>query len=155
MSGKGKYKKIGFQIDNPTAEWINFVEQVKGDLDKKTPRKDSRHRTQGVMAVISDGKSTYIGVVEEISASGLRLTQVPTEFDDSAGECKAVIQSPSGDQKFSLHPCWVKSTNRGMYKTVGFKIENPPTGWQDFIKELEKESGNFSFLLLGDDIDDE
>lgn len=155
LSGNGRYKRIGFQIDNPSADWVKFVEEVKSNLEGKATRTDSRHKTFGLMAVISDGKSKHIAIVEEISKNGLRLTQIPTKFDDSAGDCKAVVQSPSGDQQVSLHPCWVKSTNKGMYKTVGFQIENPPSGWKDFIKELEKETGNFSFLLLGDDIDDE
>jgi hypothetical protein len=154
-AGNGKYKKIGFQINNPSAEWVKFVEQIKGDPDGKTQRTDSRHGTLGLMAFISDGRSTHISIVEEISKNGLRLTKIPTEFDDSADEYKAVVQSPSGDKKVSLHPCWVKSTNKGMYKTVGFKIENPPSGWEDFIKELEKETGNLSFLLLEDDTDEE
>lgn len=154
-AGNGKYKKIGFQIDNPSAEWVKFVEQIQGDLDGQAQRAGPRHSTLGLMAFISDGRSTHISIVEEISKNGLRLTKIPTEFDDSAGECKAVVQSPSGDQKVSLLPCWVKSTNKGMYKTVGFKIENPPSGWENFIKELEKETGNLSFLLLGDDTDEE
>lgn len=152
LTNDGKYKRIGFQIDNPPDEWLRFVEGMKSG---ESLRKGDRHKTLALMAMVSDGMSTYIGIVEEISADGLRLTQVPTDFDDSTGKCSAVVQSPTGDLNISMHPCWVKSTNKGMYKTIGFQIQNPPAGWQEFIKKLENESEDLSFLLLGDDLDDE
>lgn len=152
LASDGKYKRIGFQIDNPPAKWLKFVE---GMTSGKTQRTGDRLKTLALMSMVSDGKSTYMGIVEEISEDGLRLTQVPTDFDDTTGKCTAVVQSPNGDLNISMHPCWVKSTNKGMYKTIGFQIKNPPSGWQEFIKELEKESGDLSFLLLGDDFDEE
>lgn len=151
----GKFKKIGFQIDNPPAEWVSFVERVKKGLRKRHQRTDSRHRTFSLMAVVSDGKSRYFGVVEDLSENGLRLTQVPAEFDDAAGTCSAVVHSPTGDVNVSLHPCWIQSTNRGMYKTIGFRIHEATEGWQAMIEELESENGQLGFLLLEEEESDE
>jgi len=150
-SESGKFKKIGFQIEDPPAEWVHFVEEVKKSLKQKHQRIRSRHRTFGLMAVVSDGKSRYFGVVDDLSEKGLRLTQVPAEFDDSAGTCSAVVHSPTGDVNVSLHPCWIRSTNKGMYKSIGFQIHNPPEGWQELIEELESETGQLGFLLPVDE----
>ncbi len=152
LAEDGKYKRIGFHIENPPTEWLEFVEGMKSGKAKRT---SGRHKTLALMSTVSDGNSTFIGIVEEISKDGLRLTQIPTDFDDTTGECTAVVQSPTGDLNISMHPCWVKSTNKGMYKTIGFQIENPTAGWKDFIRELEKESGDLSFFLLGADLGDE
>ncbi len=154
VSEKGNHKKIGFEIENPSPEWIKFVESFNVNFVKKRREKGKRIKALGLMTVISDGKSSYFGIVEEISEQGLRLAQIPTEFDDKTGECTAVVHSPSGDLNISLLPCWVKSTDRGMYKSVGFQIQNPPEDWQGFIKKMENEAGDLSFFLLKDDGED-
>ena len=149
--GKGEYKRIGFHIDDPPAEWIAFVEALKGEAKEEIKRDDSRHQILGLMAVISDGSTRYFGVVEDLSESGLRLTQVPADFDESSASCSAVVRSPTGDVQVSLHPCWIRATTKGMYKTIGFQIHNPPPGWQKLIAELEQNNGQLGFMVMGDD----
>jgi hypothetical protein len=103
------------------------------------------------MSYISDGNSSFMGVVEDISKNGVRIAQIPADFDDSITKCQAVIQCPTGDHTFSLQPCWVRPTNRGMYKTVGFKILDPPPNWLAVVEELEKGGGELGFLVLSSD----
>ncbi|MFZ5798342.1 MAG: PilZ domain-containing protein [Desulfobulbus sp.] len=150
-SSKGKFKRIGFHIDDPPVEWIEFVEGFKEKTRDESEREAARHRVLGLMAVISDGKTKSIGVVEDLSESGLRLTQLPPDFDESTGSCTAVVNSPTGDVHVSLHPCWIRTANKGMHKTIGFKIHNPPSGWQKLIEELEKDDGQLGFLVMGED----
>ncbi|HBI16127.1 MAG TPA: hypothetical protein DDY20_11540 [Desulfobulbaceae bacterium] len=150
-SGEGPFKRIGFQIENPPTEWVDFVENLKKEIRKKNERASPRLKILGLMAVISDGKSKYLGVVEDLSAKGLRLTQVPADFNESGGCCSAVVNSPTGDVHMSLHPCWIRTTNKGMYKTIGFKIHNPPPGWQGLIEELAQNDGQLGFLVMGDE----
>jgi hypothetical protein len=150
-NGKGPYKRIGFQIENPPPAWLDFVEALKEEIRKKNLRESRRHRILGLMAVLSNGKSKYLGVVEDLSEKGLCLTQVPADFDESAGSCTAVVNSPTGDVPVSLHPCWIRSTNRGMYKTIGFKIQNPPPGWQGLVEELGQSDGQLGFLVMEED----
>jgi hypothetical protein len=150
-SGKGPYKRMGFQIENPPAEWVDFVETLKEEIRTKNLRETPRHKILGLMAVLTNGKTKYLGVVEDLSENGLCLTQVPADFDESAGSCMAVVNSPTGDVPVSLHPCWIRSTNKGMYKTIGFKIQNPPPGWQGLIDELEQSDGQLGFLVMEED----
>lgn len=144
-------RRIGFHIDDPPGEWVDFVTSLKGEVGEGTPREAARHKILGLMAVLSDGKTRYFGVVEDLSASGLRLTQIPADFDQTAATSTAVVRCPTGDVRVSLRPCWIRSTNKGMYKTIGFQIHNPPPGWQRLIEELEKSGGQLGFLVMGED----
>lgn len=150
-SGKGSYKKIGFQIEDPPPAWVDFVETLKEEIRTKNLRVSRRHKILGLMAVLSNSKSKYLGVVEDLSEKGLCLTQVPADFDESAGSCTAVVNSPTGDVPVSLHPCWIRTTNKGMYKTIGFKIQNPPAGWQGLLDELGQSDGQLGFLVMEED----
>lgn len=105
------------------------------------------------MSFISDGKSSVLGIVEDLSANGLRIGQVPMDFDDTRPTCKAVINSPSGDFTIILKPRWVKETLPGMYKTIGFQIENPPEDWTRFVKELESGTSDVGSMVLDQDED--
>lgn len=114
-------------------------------------RGSSRHKTLGLMTFISDGKSSVMGVVEDLSATGIRVAQIPRDLDTTVQKCKAVINSPGGDFTVSLKPCWVKETNRGMYKSIGFQIVDPPPGWTGFVAALESGAGDLGFLVLDSD----
>ena len=117
----------------------------------KSRRGSSRHKTLGLMTFISDGKSSVMGVVDDISATGIKVAQIPRDFDTTVQNCRAVINSPGGDYTVSLKPCWVQETNRGMYKTIGFQIVAPPPGWTAFVTELESGRGDLGFLVLDSD----
>jgi hypothetical protein len=103
------------------------------------------------MSVIIDGKSSILGVVEDLSARGVRVTQIPRDFDFTLPRCKAVINCPGGDFTLTLRTCWVKETNRGVYRTIGFQIVEPPAVWTAFVKELEGGSTELGSLVLDSD----
>jgi len=105
------------------------------------------------MSFISDGKTSVLGIVEDLSATGLRVGQVPLNFDDSVQQCKAVIHSPTGDFNMILTPRWIEETNMGMYKSIGFQIVDPPDGWTEFVTKLESGTSDIGFMILGDDGD--
>jgi hypothetical protein len=117
----------------------------------KSDRKNVRLETLGLMSFISDGKSSVLGIVEDLSATGLRVGQVPLDFDDTVQKCKAVIHSPTGDFNMVLTPRWVEETNMGMYKSIGFQIVEPPDGWTEFVAELERGTSDIGFMILGTD----
>ena len=104
-----------------------------------------------MMALISDGVKTFYGVVEDISQNGLRLGQISPELDETAEKFSVIIQSPSGDVKVSMHPCWMRTSQKGMYRTIGFKVQNPPKGWQKMITEMENEGSNVNLFVLDDE----
>ena len=114
----------------------------------KSDRQNERHKTLGLMSFISDGKSSVLGIVEDISVTGLRIGQVPMDFDETIQKCKAVIHSPTGDFNVVLTPRWTQETNMGMYKSIGFLIVDPPDGWTEFVRELESGDSDIGFMVL-------
>ena len=118
---------------------------------EESRRGSARHKTLGLMSFISDGKTSVLGVVEDLSATGVRVAQVPRDFDTTVQRCKAVINSPGGEYTVTLKPRWVQETNRGMYKTIGFQIVDPPPGWTAFVSELASGEGELGFLVLDGD----
>lgn len=103
-------------------------------------RSCERHVTMGLMSTVFDGKDSYIGVIEDISNTGVCLSQVPAVFDDTADHCYTVLKGGGGEFKVMLHPCWARATNRGMYKIIGFAVEDPPQAWRKFVERLATES---------------
>lgn len=103
-------------------------------------RFNDRHSTLGLMSSVSDGKHAFMGIVEDISTTGLRLSQIPADFDDKVDHCFTVVKGPVRDFKVFLRPCWTRTTNHGMYKDIGFQIEDPPQSWNHFVERLANES---------------
>jgi len=102
--------------------------------------------TMGLMSTVSDGKAAYLGVVEDISATGVCVSQVPSVFDDTVDKCFTVVKGPSRDFKVVLHPCWARATNRGMYKVIGFQVEDPSESWKKFVERITTENSPFNAL---------
>ena len=110
-------------------------------------RFNMRHTTLGLMSSVSDGKYAFVGVVEDISTTGLRLSKVPAVFDDTVDNCFTVVKGPTRDFKVFLRPCWTHETNRGLYKDIGFQLEDPPESWKHFVEKLTDESDRLHTLV--------
>lgn len=117
-------------------------------MGSELDRKNLRLKTLGLMCFVSDGKSSILGIVEDLSSTGLRLGQIPTDFDESVKQCKAILHGPGGDFNLVLTPRWSEETNKGMYKDVGFQIVEPPEGWSKFVNELESGTSDIGFMIL-------
>ncbi|GAB4340811.1 MAG: hypothetical protein Kow0089_14760 [Desulfobulbaceae bacterium] len=112
-------------------------------------RTAQRHPTIGLMSTISDGKSSYLGVVEDISCEGVCMSQVPAVFDDTAKTCLTVVKGGTRDFRFALVPRWARATNRGMYKVIGFRIDDPPDSWREFVDRIANDSDPLHTLFAG------
>ena len=69
-------------------------------------RVTKRHHTLGLMSNVFDGRSAVLGVVEDISQSGLRVSNIPASFQDSVETCYMVVNGPRNDFYLVLHPRW-------------------------------------------------
>lgn len=116
-------------------------------LLEENGRRSERYDTVGLMSNISDGKSTYVGVVEDISTEGLRVSMVPASFDDTVDRGYSIIVAGPDNFTIPLQRRWVRITNSGMYKEIGFQIEKPPAHWTEFVDELGTSADPFSALM--------
>ena len=114
-----------------------------------------RHRTLGLMSNVFDGKSAVVGIVEDISRTGLRVSNIPASFEDRAETCYMVVNGPKHDFHLVLIPRWSRSTNRGMYKTIGFQVAKAPDNWTQFLECVENECQDdpFCAMVVGTDVE--
>lgn len=111
-------------------------------------RENERHQTLGLMLKISDGATDAIGVVEDISYHGLCVSRIPKFFDENVATCFALVKGSEQDLRVTLTIKWVTTTNNGMYKKIGFEINDPPSGWTKFVNELACETNSLYCMLL-------
>lgn len=116
-------------------------------------RTSDRHAIMGLMSTVSDGKAAFFGVVEDISDTGVCLSQVPSVFDDTVEHCFTVVKGPTRDFKVVLHPCWAKATNRGMYKVIGFRIEDPSESWKSFVERVTSDTDPLNALVADSEVE--
>ncbi|MBU1453842.1 MAG: hypothetical protein KKD01_03865 [Proteobacteria bacterium] len=87
----------------------------------------------GLLSSMWDGESACIGVVEDVSATGIKVSQIPSRFDKYCQECFSVVHGPLQDFKIILHPSWKLETRKEMYQLIGFEVVNPAANWKEFI----------------------
>lgn len=104
-------------------------------------RTAERMESVGLMTNLFDGRSGVLGLVEDISRGGLRVSAIPRAFEDGVETCYAVVNGGWRDFHLALRPRWAEPAprGRGVYKRVGFQILHPPIAWMNFIKEKEDE----------------
>ena len=118
-------------------------------------RVSTRHHTLGLMSNVFDGRSAVVGVVEDISRTGLRVSNIPSSFEDTVETCYMVVNGPQNDFHLSLKPRWVRPTNKGMYKTIGFQVEEVPENWAHFLENVEDQcqTDPFCTMVVGSDVE--
>lgn len=108
----------------------------------RTNRRGSkRQSTMGLLSSMWDGESVCIGVVDDVSATGIRVSQIPSKFDKHSQECLTIVHGPLQDFKVMLHPSWRLETKKEMYQLIGFKVVKPAANWKQFVAATLKTSG--------------
>jgi hypothetical protein len=105
---------------------------------KKTmeKRQQSRMKLKGYIADIGDGHFVYGGMVEDVSADGLRLNDLPDKFSLEGRMYSIVISGgPNAPcYKLKVAPRWRKKN--GLLVDVGFTIAEASEGWMRFVQNI-------------------
>ncbi|MHB8811328.1 MAG: hypothetical protein ACYC9M_15155 [Desulfobulbaceae bacterium] len=100
----------------------------------------------GLMLNIFDGRSAVLGVVNDVSRSGMRVSTIPPSFAQSVDTCYAVVNGAWKDFHLVLQLRWARAMVLGKYKMCGFQIQDPPADWTRFIEKMESEQGADKFF---------
>lgn len=106
---------------------------------KANRRTAERLESVGLMTNIFDGRSAVLGVVQDVSRCGLRVSTVPAVFEETVETCYAVVNGGWQNFHLALQPRWALAAAGGMFKTIGFQIQHPPAEWTHFIEKMEHE----------------
>lgn len=93
----------------------------------------------GLMMNIFDGRSAVLGVVDDVSRSGMRVSAIPPSIAESLDTCYAVVNGAWKDFHLALQLRWDRAMPSGKYKMCGFQIQDPPAEWTRFIESMENE----------------
>ena len=109
-------------------------------------RAAERLQGPGLMMNIFDGRSVVLGVVDDVSRSGMRVSTIPPSFAESVETCYAVVNGTWQDFHLAMQLRWARAMPFGKYKTIGFQIQAPPADWTRFIERMENEQGADKFF---------
>lgn len=98
-------------------------------------RKNERHETCGLMSSIWDGKSACIGVIDDVSTTGIKVSQIPSFIDLDSGKFFTIVHGPLTDVKMMLRLKWKKETQKDMYLSAGFQVLKPTYNWKQCINK--------------------
>ena len=98
-------------------------------------RKYQRIDMDSLNADISDGKGMYTGKVENISRSGISVTDLPLDMDSKSDIITAIISGEGEHFKMFLKPRW--DIVEGENKSIGLEIESCSWGWSEFVVQFE------------------
>ncbi len=99
-------------------------------------RQSTRCITENLQVSIADNRLYYPSKVENISVSGIKLSNIHTDFNENAGVYTCILYAPNKLWlNVDLLLKWVKEMKDGRYKIAGLKIHSPPHLWREFIMQ--------------------
>lgn len=98
-------------------------------------RKHQRIDSLELPVQVSDGKSTSLGTMLNISRSGCCIINLPDMIDPRSS--RLVLHVEGGETLFKMlaKPRWTRHESSG--NQIGVEIVNAPWGWTDLIDNLE------------------
>ena len=98
-------------------------------------RTNERHTTCGLISSMWDGKSACIGIVDDVSSTGIKVSNIPTFFDLNSQKYVSIVHGPHDDIIMVLRPSWKKETSKEKYFSAGFHVLKTTSNWKKFIAE--------------------
>ncbi len=96
-------------------------------------RTSKRHATPGLMSSIWNGESACIGIIEDVSATGIRVSNIPSHFIEQSRKCFIIVHGPLQDFKLMLQARWKSETKKKTDQMIGYKIVKPTLNWKNFL----------------------
>lgn len=96
-------------------------------------RRYKRQSLNNYTGDISDERVVVNGIVENVSASGFKLTGVSNAFASVGLDCSVVVSGDGKNFKLKARPCWEKQG--GASKEIGFKVVDASWEWYEFVLE--------------------
>ena len=84
---------------------------------------------------VSDGYGSFSGSIDNLSRTGLCLSDLPANLDKHAKRLSVVVKGHGKTFRLLAIPRWTAES--GYRKNVGVEIVNAPWGWTEFIMSME------------------
>ena len=98
-------------------------------------RQHPRIQINNPLIVVSDGMGPSQGLVSDISASGLRIIDLPKRLDLDTNQLSVIFSEDTILFRMNVAPKWHREKDGRI--SMGVKITNIPLRWTDFILKHE------------------
>jgi hypothetical protein len=96
-------------------------------------RRHSRVEVNGFVGDIADGNLVLGGIIEDVSFSGFKMSNLPKNFSAAHRSYTTVISGNDKHFKCVVIPCWTKKAENKRSVEVGFKIIQASWEWTEFV----------------------
>ncbi len=90
----------------------------------------------GTVAEISDGRSSCMAVVGDISRQGIRLLGVPQSWFGRMDQARVIVHGLGQRYDLRIQPRWTEISDAG--PVIGAEIFSSSTGWSRFLLQSER-----------------
>lgn len=97
--------------------------------DNTVNRRFERNSVKGYYSDVASSNSVCGGIVEDISLTGFKVSQLPDSFDDNQHVYSVIITHGDSRYKILAKLCWDKKLPGSDGVEVGFKIIDAPWEW--------------------------
>lgn len=108
--------------------------QFENKRTGQRPRKHRRMRAPLLVGDVADGKNVFQAMVEDFSAGGLRMSDIPNSFRIDRDVYTIVISTGKHHFRLMVKPRWQKQNQFGKNREIGFKIIDAPWRWIQLTK---------------------
>jgi hypothetical protein len=98
-------------------------------------RKHPRMGMSNLSVDVADGIGIYLGMVSNISRTGLSMTDLPKRFNGSVKKMTIIVSAKGRHFKMNVSPIWY--SDEGSTKSVGVEIFTPSPNWIEFVMKFE------------------
>jgi hypothetical protein len=96
-------------------------------------RRQSRVDVNSFVGDIADGNFVLKGIVEDVSFSGFKMSNLPRNFSAAHRSYTTVISGNDKHYRCVVIPCWTKKAKNNRTVEVGFKIIQASWEWTEFV----------------------
>ena len=114
-----------------TAKRKNGPRISNGQLYQK--RKHPRFKVDGLSCHIAAGNMIFDGVVEDISAGGFKMANLPKALTVKRHTYQAVLSGNGRHHRLIVIPCWTEKPANSRLTRVGFRIIQASWEWTEHI----------------------
>lgn len=96
-------------------------------------RRYTRVMLEGFSADLADNNGIHVGVIQDVSATGLKMVGLPPNFSAEKRFYRMVLAGKGRYYKAMVIPCWTRKDAVSDSLDVGFRLVSSPWEWTEFV----------------------
>jgi len=111
------------------------MKTIQGTYMTHEKRRSERVFVEDLTFEICDGIKCFAGIIMDVSATGMKLSDIPTNFNPKPQDYVVVINHKNKHYKIKVIPVWKKRHARGAAQDIGFNVVAFKSDWIKFLHD--------------------